>query len=188
MPTRIRENAEPQPAGAGLILVKGINDDELRALRGVLRSHARRAVACPDLADDLVQETILAAISARSFEGRSSPRSWLLGILSHKVVDHYRSASSRRPPVQEPPDLTARGPSPETALARHEAVDKLEQLLPTLPELERLAILLVDVEGMDRSQACNAMDVRPTHLRVLLHRGRHRLRKALILAGMPSPA
>jgi hypothetical protein len=52
------------------------------------------------------------------------------------------------------------------------------------PDLERLAVLLVDVEQGDHEQACNELAVSATHLRVLLHRGRHRLRRALDKAGV----
>jgi RNA polymerase sigma-70 factor (ECF subfamily) len=56
---------------------------------------------------------------------------------------------------------------------------KVDQALATLPPGERLAVLLVGVEGVDHEDACREMGVTATHLRVLLHRGRHRLRKVL---------
>ena len=170
----------------GVQLPDCLTEDTLRELGGVLNSYARRAVGDPDLAADLVQETALAAMrGAGSFEGRSSLRSWLLGILSHKVMDHHRRV--KRAPALQPADdkeLTARGPSPERRAQGKQALDIVERALQDVPHTERLAVLLVDVEGMSRQEACNAMDVRPTHLRVLLHRGRHRLRRALTDAGM----
>jgi RNA polymerase sigma-70 factor (ECF subfamily) len=154
----------------------------------VLTAHARRAVADPELAADLVQETAVAALrSAGSFEGRSSLRSWLVGILAHKIMDHYGRAR-RAPETGDDDGLTAADPSAQRRLEQWEALDVLERALPELPDLERLAVLLVDIEGLPREEARNAMDVSATHLRVLLHRGRHRLRKALIDAGMsPRP-
>lgn len=45
----------------------------------------------PDLAEDLVQETLLEAVrSLQKFAGCSSERSWLVGILKNKIVDYYR--------------------------------------------------------------------------------------------------
>ncbi len=46
------------------------------------------------VAEDVVQETLLAALQARGrFEGQSSERTWLVGILKHKIIDHFRKAS-----------------------------------------------------------------------------------------------
>ena len=45
----------------------------------------------PSLAEELVQETFLAALRAReNFKGRSSPKTWLIAILKHKIIDHFR--------------------------------------------------------------------------------------------------
>src|SRR3712207_5459668 len=55
----------------------------------------------PAAAEDAVQETLLAALQAyEGFAGRGSERTWLTGILKHKVVDHFRRASRQRPAVQ----------------------------------------------------------------------------------------
>jgi RNA polymerase sigma-70 factor (ECF subfamily) len=59
-----------------------------------LRAYALRRLNDRDLADDLVQDTLLAALSTeQSFQGRSSVRTWLTGILKHKIVDAYRDRS-----------------------------------------------------------------------------------------------
>ena len=63
-----------------------------------LYRYAFLRLRAPDLAADVVQETFLEAIRAReSFEGRSNERTWLIGILKHKVVDHLRKASREHP-------------------------------------------------------------------------------------------
>src|SRR6266481_7054521 len=52
----------------------------------------------PTTAEDVVQETFLAALKARSrFSGRSSDRTWLVGILRHKIYDHLRRVCRERP-------------------------------------------------------------------------------------------
>ena len=56
---------------------------------------------------------------------------------------------------------------------------RVDQALGQLPPGERLALLLVGVEGFDHEEACREMAVTATHLRVLLHRGRHHLRRLL---------
>jgi RNA polymerase sigma-70 factor (ECF subfamily) len=163
--------------------------DDLRAAEPVLLAFARRALGRCEAVRDLVQETLLAAVANRApFEGRSQVRTWLIGILSRKIVDHFRAQArdAARGAELAEIDLLAETPTrrPDQQLERRQAIAAVEAALPSLPESERLAVLLVDVEGLDHPEACNALGVKPTHLRVLLHRGRHRLRKAVEHAGM----
>jgi len=62
------------------------------------------------LAEDAVQETMLAAIKSNSFEGQSSARTWLTGILKHKIIDSQRKMI-REQPVSDIKDLEANGTS-----------------------------------------------------------------------------
>ena len=58
---------------------------------GDLYRYALVRVRRTEVAEDLVQETLLAAVRSREkFGGRSSERSWLVGILKNKIVDYYR--------------------------------------------------------------------------------------------------
>ncbi|HEX7478285.1 MAG TPA: RNA polymerase sigma factor [Polyangiales bacterium] len=163
-----------------------LSEATIRQVEPVLTAFAVRAVRHHSLAQDLVQETYLAAIESRaSFEGRSTPRTWMVGILLRKIVDHFRR-HKREVLVDEVPELEAPtrfATQPYVAPDRHlddkRAMAVIDRALPELSELERMAVLACDVEQLDREEACNAMGVRPTHLRVLLHRGRHKLRKAL---------
>lgn len=149
----------------------------------VLYGYAQRAVRNEDLAHDLVQETWAAAARhIDSFEGRSRFRSWMVGILKRKIIDHWRS---RRPvdelgegngPVLEP--------RPELDLDRERAMAVLARELERLPTLQRRAIELADVQDLDRDEVAARLGVERGHLRVLLHRGRHRLRDALVAAGV----
>jgi RNA polymerase sigma factor (sigma-70 family) len=179
----------PAPAGAV------IDDAAIRQIEPVLMGFAYRAVRREDVARDLVQETYIAALEAKaSFAGRSTLRTWMVGILSRKIIDFYRR--TRRevltdlPP--EPDPLGAFAPSPARApdarLDPALAMQVVERTLGKLTELERMAVLLVDVEQLDRDAAGHAMGVQPTHLRVLLHRGRHKLREALEDAGLQAHA
>jgi RNA polymerase sigma-70 factor (ECF subfamily) len=70
-------------------------------------------------------------------------------------------------------------PSLEDELATRQALLALDRALPTLPELERMAVLMIDVEHLEREEACRLLAITPNHLRVVLHRGRNRLRKVL---------
>jgi len=166
--------------------VAHIEEDVVRAVEPVLLGFAFRAVRQTDLARDLVQQTYVAALEAHAtFEGRSSLRTWMVGILSRKIVDHYRR--TRREVLmdiaEDPDPLSTFAPAPtqepEKRLDRNRAMQVVERGLGELKELERLAVLMCDVEHVGRPEVCNALGIRPTHLRVLLHRGRHKLRKTL---------
>lgn len=153
-------------------------------LRPALLAYARRAVRDAAIAEDLVQEAMAAAMSASdSFEGRSKLRTWLTGILAHKCADYFRARVRSFGVIDldanvdlSPPSTD---PTPETHTARKQALSALSAALATLPEQERLAVLSVDVEGLAHEDVCRALSVSAVHLRVLLHRGRHKLRKAV---------
>src|SRR5687767_11825212 len=71
---------------------------KIEALRPYLLRYAALELRNPESAEDCVQEALLAALSAEaSFEGRSNLRTWLTGILKHKIVDAIRRASRERP-------------------------------------------------------------------------------------------
>jgi RNA polymerase sigma-70 factor (ECF subfamily) len=156
-------------------------EDELRRLESLLYRFALRATGDAELSRDLTQEALLAAVADRAnFAGRSSLRTWVVGILSHKVMDHFRRRATRA--EDGDPLLLLSTPSDEDverAVAARQELTAVEAALAKLPELERLALMLVDVEAMEREEACNANGVSATQLRVLLHRGRNRLRRML---------
>jgi RNA polymerase sigma-70 factor (ECF subfamily) len=147
---------------------------------------ALRAVRRRDTAQDLVQETFVAAIENQaSFQGRSQLRTWLVGILGRKIADYFRK-NGREVPTETLPEPTApsrlapqHADRQDVRLDHRRAVGVVERAMGRLSELERTAVLLCDVEQMSRAEAAGVMDVRPPHLRVLLHRGRHKLRRAL---------
>lgn len=82
---------------------------------------------------------------------------------------------------------------PATLYQSREALEVLQAALDALPEAQRQAVLLRDVEGLSASDVCNILDLSETNQRVILHRGRARLRRALDRyvqdgAKPPSPA
>ena len=160
--------------------VAAISAEAVKELEPVLYRFALRATRDADLSRDLTQEALLAALAQQEgFAGRSSLRTWVVGILSHKVIDHFRRRTLQ--PSGDDPTLLA-APSPEDVervVAARQELSAVEAALQELPELERLALLMTDVEGLPREDCCNALGVTATHLRVLLHRGRNRLRRML---------
>jgi len=197
VPARMPMTATLPLAGPsdGAPVVRPLSREQIREIEPVLMGFAYRAVRRDDLARDLVQETYVAALEAMgSFAGRSSLRTWMVGILSRKIVDHYRRTRrevlSDETPEPAAGDLLAPTPpgAPDSRLDPSQALQVVEKTLGKLTELERMAVLLVDVEQVERDEAGNAMGVQPTHLRVLLHRGRHKLRRALEDAGLQGHA
>lgn len=158
-------------------------EPQLRELMPVLHRFALRATRDAELSRDLAQEALLAAVAqAGSFSGRSSLRTWVIGILSHKVIDHFRRRAARGPTDGGDDAELLATPSAddvERVVAAREQLVAVDRALQALPELERMALLLVDVEELEREDCCRVLGVSATHLRVLLHRGRNRLRTKL---------
>jgi RNA polymerase sigma-70 factor (ECF subfamily) len=165
-----------------------LTESDVRALEPLLFCVALRAVGNPTAAQDVVQEALLAAVKGLpSFDGRSELRTWVVGILSHKAIDHLRRKRDWDPLESEADDprlLDTTARTPEAELSDRQALGVLERALGELPDRERLAVVLCDVEGLERNEVCNVLSIGATHLRVLLHRARHRLRKALEDAGV----
>ncbi|MHC4065441.1 MAG: sigma-70 family RNA polymerase sigma factor [Planctomycetota bacterium] len=151
----------------------------------------------PKLAEDMVQETFVAALAARSrFAGRSSERTWLVGILKRKVADHFRRAS-RSQPVTDVTDsadaheslFDGRGKwialpakqlrEPGTALEQQEFWGAFYQCLSALPGRLAEAFCLRELDNMPGKDICKVLDVSATNLWVWLHRARGQLRRCM---------
>jgi RNA polymerase sigma factor (sigma-70 family) len=161
-----------------------ILESDIRQLEVVLYRFALRATRDPELSRDLTQETLLAAVAeAGTFAARSSVRTWVIGILAHKVTDHRRRSGVRGAQDEAGDDArllaTPSSEDVERVVMARQQLAAVDRGLKALPERERLALLLLDVEGVDRAEVCNALGVTATHLRVLLHRGRNHLRRLL---------
>lgn len=163
-------------------MIAALDADTIELVSPSLLRYASRRIGREDVARDLVQETWLAAMgSVASFAGRSTLKTWLTSILRRKIVDHHRR---RRNEVEvDENHLISEPVLPTDRADDARAVELVRELLPTLPRREREALELCDVEGIDRDEAAERMGVSRGALRVLLHRGRHRLREALVEAG-----
>ena len=156
----------------------------------------------PSLAEEVVQETWMLALERLSeFEGRSTMKTWLCGILINTARSRRRKEWRLVPepflgsPDDEPAVPAARfsppghrwdghwqvpprawPETPESLALSAELRDFLERSLAELPEAQRTVFLLRDVEGLSGDEVCNVLGLTSTHQRVLLHRARSHLR------------
>lgn len=164
-----------------------ITPSTIRELSPGLFAFAYRAVRQKEDAEDLVQDTWISALrTVPSFEGRSSLRTWLVSILRRRIADRFR-----RDRPAEPLEEERHGMEPAAAeqwLDSHESAQIASLAMANLTELERRAVTLCDVDDLDRDEASQAMGVTRGHLRVLLHRGRHKLEASLRASGVDRAA
>jgi RNA polymerase sigma-70 factor (ECF subfamily) len=149
-------------------------------------------------AEDAVQETMLAAIKNNSFEGDSSIRTWLTGILKHKIIDMQRKLI-REQPVSDIINLDASNESmddffdktghwldkpqffdmPDHALEQSQFLSVLDACMQKLPKKLKAIFMLRDVHEMENENICKELDITPTNAWVMLYRARMGLRKCL---------
>jgi RNA polymerase sigma-70 factor (TIGR02943 family) len=169
------------------------NAAAIEAQRPSLLQFARLQVRDASTAEDLVHDTLLAALQkADAFSNRSSLRTWLIAILRHKIVDHFRR-EGREIPVDDLEDDVAamflvdghfsetptEWGNPEELLSQEQFFRTLESCVGDLPFMSRQAFLMRDMMGMDTAEIEAELDASPGHVFVLLHRARLRLRACL---------
>lgn len=124
-------------------------------------------------------------------------RTWLTGILKHKIVDTIRRQSRERPALELEPDGEAsefdglfdrRGhweehpeawEQPEGALGQKQFLAALEACLCALPERTAQAFMMREHLGLETAEICKELAITPTHCWVMLHRARMALRLCL---------
>jgi len=160
------------------------------------------------VAEDVVQETWLGVLQGLDrFEGRSSLKTWIFRILTNRAKTRGqrerrsipfsaladRESEGNDPAVdpsrfQGDDERFAHGWSspptsweevPEERLLSTETLAKVQEAISMLPEMQRLVITLRDIEGWSSQEVCNFLDISETNQRVLLHRARSKVRRAL---------
>ena len=162
-----------------------------------LYRYAASRVGRRELAEDLVQEALVAALGARRrFDGRSAVRTWLIAILRRKIADHYR-ARPPGPPRPNPRPIGARSvsdtsptpahwrepvcplPTPAEAAESREFREALERCLAALPESLAVPFAMRELDGLEVAAIAEALGISRVNLRVRLHRARLVLRDCL---------
>jgi RNA polymerase sigma-70 factor, ECF subfamily len=173
---------------------------------GQLLRVAQMYVSSRAVAEEVVQETWLGVMKgAERFEGRSSVKTWLFRILANiartrgrkearsipfssaagpedadePLLDpsRFQSAQGQRPNWWAAPPSA--WPTPEDSLLQGEALKVILSEIEKLPDSQREVVTLRDVEGWSSKEVRNALEITDTNQRVLLHRGRTKLRAAL---------
>ncbi len=152
---------------------------------------ALRAVGNPEDAADATQEAFLSAFRAIGELRGGSFKPWLLRIVLNACHDLHRR-QQRRPTTSmdalveeagEAPWADPAAPDPEGIVLTQEARQVIEQVLAALPEEQRLAIVLVDLQELSYEEAAEAMGCAVGTIRSRLARGRARLRDRLLATG-----
>jgi len=202
----------PYPEAEDARLLASLRAGEESAFRELVTRHhgplKRFALSCgasDALAEEVVQETWLAALEGLDqFEGRSSLRGWLFGIVKNlarkRAVREKRmvplsslAPESAEGPLVDParfqgddgcwPNHWAAPPrpweDPERRLASLETREQLREAIATLPPRHRTVLALRDIEGLPPDEVCELLEISAENQRVLLHRGRSALRKRL---------
>ena len=148
-----------------------------------------RAIVGDAFADEVVQDAWVSAIKALpNFEGRSSLKTWLLHIVSNgaktRIRRENRMSSLDDGWESEPADkfdhtghryddvLPWENATPEAVLANEQLQSIIEQTFQQLPPLQRAALTMYDMEGIEMNEICNILSISSSNVRVLLHRAR----------------
>lgn len=171
-------------------------DQWLNLYGDILYRYGITRVRDPEIAEDLVQDTLLAALKAKeNYAGHSTEQTWLIGILKHKIIDYFRKAS--RDKVQEfdehlvsdenyfdqrghwKTDLT-NWSQPDKSMQQEEFMQVLEECIERLPSRMAQLFILREFDDMKSDEICELMSISTlNNFWVMLSRVRVQLRHCL---------
>jgi RNA polymerase sigma-70 factor (ECF subfamily) len=185
---RADANEDVEPMSDFARQVEALRDPLLRFARTQLRNEA--------WAEDAVSETVLAALERpQAFGGQSQLKTWLVGILKHKVVDQLRRHAREATVLvgddgedldddlfdatghwREPPQAWG---DPAAQLGEREFLTVMQACIDRLPPVQGRVFLMREWLELDSAEICKELTITTTNLWVLLHRARLRLRDCL---------
>ena len=169
--------------------------------RSYLLRYATLQLRDAGAAEDAVQDTLIAALEGLDrFSGNSSIKTWLTGILKHKIIDYYRRQSREQPLLDgrddserseadavdalfKPDGHWDKAPSnwgdPDKSLENKQFLEALEMCMRNLPHKTARVFMMRDVMDITTEEICKELDITATNCWVMLHRARLALRECL---------
>jgi RNA polymerase sigma-70 factor (ECF subfamily) len=198
----------PRPLDADAALVARLRAGDEAAYTEIVRRYhpalvrvAAAHVRSGGLAEEVAQDAWLAVLNGlERFEGRSSFRTWLFTIAANVAKTRGKREArilpfsalahdeeERELPVEAgnflPDGHWASPPAEwgdaEQRLSSSQTLDQIQAAIEKLPEVQRTVLTLRDVRGLDADEVCRLLEISEVNQRVLLHRARAKLRKAL---------
>ncbi len=141
-----------------------------RYLKGIYRYHLARTGHVQE-AEDLTAQTFLTALeSIHTFRGQAGFASWLFGIASHKLADHFRRSRVELP-LEAAEQLHSTAPLPEEAAQHHLDLARVAQVLCLISPERAEALVLCLFGGLSLSEAAQAVGKSEAAVKMLVHRG-----------------
>ena len=181
----------------GIDVLHSLKPAELESLTRFLRRYARSLLLIDVHVDDLVQDTLVAALRPEArYDGRSTLRTWLVGILRHKIADHVRAMARRarlyapsplsmdedgelEPWAEHSPEGIDHRADPAAIVASRQELAAADHALSKLPARTAAAYVLWEIEGHDSADVCAKLGISPATLWVNTHRARKAVRTRL---------
>jgi len=180
---------------------EAISTASIESHRNYLLRYALLQLRDQGAAEDAVQDTLLAALQgAARFSGKSSLKTWLTGILKHKIIDQMRRQSREQPLVsgddegseseavdalfledghwRQPPSNWG---DPDKALENKAFIEVFEQCAKNMPAKTARAFMMREVMELSTDEICKELEISTTNCWVMLHRARLSLRECLEL-------
>jgi len=178
----------------------GVSPGEVEQFRGYLMRYALLQLRDQTSAEDVVQETLLAAVEGGDrFSGKSTVKTWLTGILKHKIIDQVRRQSREQPLLQGEDDerseadvidglfkadghwqnFPANWGDPGNALENKRFWETFETCARLMPVKTARVFMMREVMELSTEEICKELDITATNCWVMLHRARLSLRECL---------
>ena len=175
-------DAQPISGTRGMPTAAG-REGILRQLAPAIRRYLRRYCGDPDIAEDVLQDTLLRIDRALpGFDGRARLETWALAIATRAAADYFRAAA-RQPPSMPWAESDVAELADDCTLEERLVIDEMNRcvraVIDTLPLDYRAALILRDIEGHSVDEVRLILGCSPATAKIRIHRARDRLRSAL---------